>query len=99
MKFIMTLLVLMSLLITEAVYGNFGPPTNITATPGDGQVTLSWTHPSDINKEEILPRIASGSTTIICGNLFMWLNIQLYCRIHLGIKNIFQLLQRRTENL
>ena len=48
MKLFIPLLILMSLLITEAVAQSPpGPPTNVTATPGDRQVTLSWTPPSN----------------------------------------------------
>ncbi len=43
MKVFVSLLILMSFLITETGAHNFGAPTRITATPGDGQVTLSWT--------------------------------------------------------
>lgn len=57
MKILIPFLILMSLLITEAVAQSvqdaFGPPTGITATAGDRQITLSWRHPSDIDSAEI----------------------------------------------
>ncbi|RKU19803.1 hypothetical protein C6500_09770 [Candidatus Poribacteria bacterium] len=45
MKLFIPLLILMSVLITEAVAQ--GPPTNVRATPGDRQIRLTWEPPSD----------------------------------------------------
>ena len=58
--------ILMSLLITEAVAHNAGAPTEVTATPGDRQVTLSWTHPTgiDLKAYGIGYEIRIGSTTL-----------------------------------
>ena len=51
MKLFISLLILMSLVITEAVAQLTapGPPTEVKATPGDRRVTLSWTAPSNID--------------------------------------------------
>ena len=40
MKVVIPFLMLMSLWITEAIAQ--GPPTNVKATPGDRQITLTW---------------------------------------------------------
>ena len=54
MKVVIPLLILMSLLITETVAQDTpGPPTNFTVTAGDRQIKLTWTHPSNINKDNI----------------------------------------------
>ena len=57
MKLFMSLLILMSLLITEAVaqfeYDAFGAPTNFKVTGADKKVTLSWGFPSDVNSADI----------------------------------------------
>lgn len=54
MKLFIPLLILMSLLITEAVAHNFGAPTGLTATfVGDRKVTLSWTPPSNTGSHPI----------------------------------------------
>ena len=55
MKLFISLLILMSLVITEAVAQLTapGPPTEVTATAGDRQYTLRWTHPSGISIDDI----------------------------------------------
>ncbi|MYC75828.1 fibronectin type III domain-containing protein [Candidatus Poribacteria bacterium] len=55
MKIIISLLILMSLLITEAVaqLPAPGPPIGLRATPGDRQFKLTWTHPSGISVDDI----------------------------------------------
>ena len=57
MKIVISFLIFMSLLITEAVaqfeYDAFGAPTNFKATPGDRKVTLSWGFPNDVNSDDI----------------------------------------------
>ena len=47
MKVFVSLLILMSLLIPEAVAHNYksAVPTNIDVIPGDKKITLRWTHP------------------------------------------------------
>ena len=47
MKRIIPLLILMSLLITEAVAQDPGPPSNVRVTVGDRSITVTWEPPID----------------------------------------------------
>ena len=46
MKVVIPVLILMSLLITEAFAQTLGPPTNVRVTPGDLKITVTWGPPS-----------------------------------------------------
>ncbi|MDE0687337.1 MAG: fibronectin type III domain-containing protein [Candidatus Poribacteria bacterium] len=54
MKVFVSLLILMSLLIPEAVAQTPGPPTNFRGIGGNRQFTLRWTHPSNVDLADIV---------------------------------------------
>ena len=52
MKVFIPFLILMSLWITQAVAQTYGPPTNVTTTPGDRSIMLTWEPPINIPEGE-----------------------------------------------
>ena len=74
MKIVIPFLILMSLLITETVAQDTpGPPTNFKVTAGDRQLTLTWTHPSNIDRNDISRyRVRLSASGLIPSTSTLW---------------------------